>query len=241
MYSWALPPLARRPVTEASFQPNLRRPDLEPRCPLPPTNHYGLQILCRTCQVSSLIMFYFIQRLFHAGEVSGEWMCISRLAGKRVDVQVVGVMSLRERISPSMAALEGKNGWLLLTREVSLSDKKIMVYGAGKNGLKHAVDRTCIKPRRTGEMGGPLTKIQARVVILGDDVKGDSFYKGQYAETRPSLAHAYGDEVVGVKLDPSWVGAASAGPLFFHISRLSYAANLRTQLPDAVFDATNFG
>lgn len=167
-------------------------------------------------------------------------MCIPRLERKRVDVQVVGIMSYRGKISAAMSALDGKFGWLLLGHPVSTNDEKVVVYGAGKNGMKHSVPKMYIKPRRVDDDGKSLTNIRARVVIIGPDVNDNAFSQGYYAETQPNLQHSYGADVVGVRLEPSMAPSVAGRPLFFHVSSLSYARNIRIVSPDGIFDTTNF-
>ncbi|KAJ7305672.1 hypothetical protein DFH08DRAFT_824973 [Mycena albidolilacea] len=88
-------------------------------------------------------------------EATGEWISVPELAMKRVDVQVVGIQHLH-KITPSMAVLEGKCGWLLLVNPPPLNEPKIEVFGVGKNGMKHKIERGCIKPRRKDDAGKEL-------------------------------------------------------------------------------------
>ncbi|KAJ7692810.1 hypothetical protein B0H14DRAFT_3531377 [Mycena olivaceomarginata] len=151
------------------------------------------------------------------GEITGEWMCIPDLAHKRVDVQVVGIKQLPGRVSQTMLALEGKFGYLLLAGPASIVDKKIEVFGVGKHGTKHAIDRTCIKPRRQDDIDRRLWEITERVVVLGPNVHSDTRRKGHYAQTIPYLQHTYGPDVVGVKFE------GGGPPDFFHMSSLCLA------------------
>ncbi|KAJ7847126.1 hypothetical protein B0H14DRAFT_2583770 [Mycena olivaceomarginata] len=57
------------------------------------------------------------------------------------------------KITLSMAALEGTCGWLLLANPPPLNKPKIEVFGVGKNGMKHKIERGCIKPRRKDDAG----------------------------------------------------------------------------------------
>lgn len=193
-----------------------------------------------SCKVSSQYLIYFIPGLNDAGEASGDWVCIPLHEPRRLDVQVVGILSLPTKISPAMAALEGKFGRLLLARPVTADVDKVMVYGVGKNGTKHNVPKQCIKPRRTVEDGTSLTKTRARVVIVGPDVTNDAIFKGYYAETQPTLEHSHGADVVGVSLEPSMLPGVGGAPVFFHITSLCYAANVRLMSPDGDFPTTNF-
>ncbi|KAJ7312628.1 hypothetical protein DFH08DRAFT_822066 [Mycena albidolilacea] len=168
------------------------------------------------------------------GEITGEWMCIPDLAHKRVDVQVVGIKQLRGRVSQTMLALEGKFGYLLLAGPASIVDQKIEVYGVGKHGTKHAIDRTCIKPRQEDDLKRRLWEITERVVVLGPDVHSDTRHKGNYGQTIPYLQHTHGPDVVGVKFEKG------GAPNFFHMWSLCLAKNIRIQAAHGTFDATVF-
>ncbi|KAJ7820785.1 hypothetical protein B0H14DRAFT_2599765 [Mycena olivaceomarginata] len=159
------------------------------------------------------------------GEITGEWMCIPDLAHKRVDVQVVGIKQLPGR---------GNSATLLLAGPASIVDKKIEVFGVGKHGTKHAIDRTCIKPRRQDDIDRRLWEITERVVVLGPNVHSDTRRKGHYAQTIPYLQHTYGPDVVGVKFE------GGRPPDFFHMSSLCLAKNIRIQAAHGTFETTVF-
>ncbi|KAF8176754.1 hypothetical protein K438DRAFT_1770522, partial [Mycena galopus ATCC 62051] len=135
---------------------------------------------------------------YSSGEDTGQWLALPQLAHKRIDVQVVGVNKLR-RPSATMLALEGKFGRLLIDNPIPPDKSKVNVYAVGKNGLKHAIDRTCIKPRRQGDGGESLWEMTARVVILGPDVHEKSSHIGEYGQTMPSVRHPYGRGVVPIQ------------------------------------------
>ncbi|KAJ6524984.1 hypothetical protein B0H19DRAFT_1276340 [Mycena capillaripes] len=90
------------------------------------------------------------------GESTGLWMCVPGLAKKRVDVKIVGVVKLPKAVSKTILALEGKTGYLLPDAPISASAKKVTVYAVGKNGTKHDIDISCIKPLREDEGGRKL-------------------------------------------------------------------------------------
>lgn len=160
-------------------------------------------------------------------------MSVPELAMKRVDVQVVGIQHLR-KISQSMAALEGKCGWLLLANPPPLNEPKIEVFGVGKNGMKHNIERGCIKPRRKDDAGKELWETTARVIILGPDIYHNTAQKGRYALTLPELVSMHGPGVVPVKLE------GGQGPLYFPAWSLALAKNVKVQTLHGVFDVTMF-
>jgi hypothetical protein len=169
----------------------------------------------------------------HVGEATGEWISVPELAMKRVDVQVVGIQHLH-KITPSMAALEGKCGWLLLANPPPLNEPKIEVFGVGKNGMKHKIERGCIKPRRKDDAGKELWEITARVIILGPDIYHNTAQKGRYALTFPEIVSIHGPGVVPVKLE------GGQGPLYFPAWSLALAKNVKIQALHGVFDVTIF-
>ncbi|KAJ7318791.1 hypothetical protein DFH08DRAFT_971156 [Mycena albidolilacea] len=180
------------------------------------------------------IALSFLKRLNkHVGEATGEWISVPELAMKRVDVQVVGIQHLH-KITPSMAALEGKCGWLLLANPPPLNEPKIEVFGVGKNGMKHKIERGCIKPRRKDDAGKELWEITARVIILGPDIYHNTAQKGRYALTFPELVSIHGPGVVPVKLE------GGQGPLYFPAWSLALAKNVKIQALHGVFDVTIF-
>ncbi|KAJ7769783.1 hypothetical protein B0H14DRAFT_2632674 [Mycena olivaceomarginata] len=161
------------------------------------------------------IAFSFLKRLNkHVGEATGEWISVPELAMKRVDVQVVGIQHLH-KITPSMAALEGKCGWLLLANPPPLNEPKI-------------------EPRRKDDAGKELWEITARVIILGPDIYHNTAQKGKYALTFPELVSIHGPGVVPVKLE------GGQGPLYFPAWSLALAKNVKIQALHGVFDITIF-
>ncbi|KAJ7189407.1 hypothetical protein B0H12DRAFT_1246594 [Mycena haematopus] len=102
-------------------------------------------------------------------------------------------------MSPSMEALEGQFGYVLLSAAVPKDTKAVQVLGAGKSFRRFSIDRTCIKPRREGPKGERLWEMETRVVVLGPDVKYDASRLGEYALTLPGTAHPWGASVVAVK------------------------------------------
>ncbi|KAJ6522755.1 hypothetical protein B0H19DRAFT_1086013 [Mycena capillaripes] len=244
--------LERCPRIKGLFWSNHRRPDRALHAPALRMSRCGLRVLYQ--KVSSFNLNFEILSLNSSalgaspplqllnsrappqpeGEITGEWMCIPKLAHKRIDVQVVGVEKLSGRVSQTMLNLEGKYGYLLLAAPVSIIDKKIEVFGVGKHGTKHAIDRTCIKPHREDDLQQHLWEITERLVVLGPDVHSDTRHKGHYAQTIPYLQHTYGPDVVGVKLEEG------RPPVLFHMSSLCLAKNIRIQAPHGIFDTTVF-
>ncbi|KAJ7679779.1 hypothetical protein B0H17DRAFT_1139053 [Mycena rosella] len=175
------------------------------------------------------------------GEYDGKWMCIPELAGKRIDVIVEGITRMvatrNWKPSPVLSALEGKTGYLLLheaIRPSTLREHKITVYAVGNNGRKHDVPGVHIKPLRDGVNGMMIIAKPQRVVVIGGDMAGDTSAVGTYAQTRPDILHGHGPHVVAVMLE------GGAGPLFFHILRLSRTTNTTIQNVHMTFPATIF-
>ncbi|KAF8177161.1 hypothetical protein K438DRAFT_1978802 [Mycena galopus ATCC 62051] len=161
------------------------------------------------------------------GEETGQWISLPQLSMKRLDVKVVGVSKIR-KASPTMAALEGKVGRLLITTPVPSGDPKVNVYGVGRNGLMHAVQRSCVKPRRVDDAGRSFWEITERVVVLGADVLSNSSHLGEYGQTIPMFPHNRGRGVVAVRFP----GGAAEHPCFFHETMLCLAPNVH--LPTGV-------
>ncbi|KAJ7156127.1 hypothetical protein B0H12DRAFT_1246997 [Mycena haematopus] len=151
------------------------------------------------------------------GEDDGQWLCLPKLAGKRLDVKLVGLHKLPRGVSDTMLALEGTFCHLLLTTAVNKGQKTVGVWGAGKTFRRFSIDRT--------------------LVVIGYDIKLDGDRVGQYALTIPgSQLHgnvALGDNVVAVKFETGVVG-------HFPESSLCMAKNERIMIQDGVFDKTIF-
>ncbi|KAJ7856506.1 hypothetical protein B0H14DRAFT_3864980 [Mycena olivaceomarginata] len=137
-----------------------------------------------------------------AGELNGEWLCITGLAKKRVDVKLEGLYTFdhrKMRTTPTIRALDGRTGYLLLVNPVtksSLGNEKIKVWAVGKNSMAHGIPGPCIRPARQTDDGTPITQIVDRVVIIGPDVLGDASKIGFYAQTDPARTHSYGSAPV---------------------------------------------
>ncbi|KAJ6564320.1 hypothetical protein B0H19DRAFT_1258778 [Mycena capillaripes] len=167
------------------------------------------------------------------GESTGDWMNIPGLVMKRVGIKIVSVKNLPQP-SATMSGLEGKAGYLLQGAPITAADAKVMVYGAGKNGTKHQINRTCIKPRRENDAGWKLTEVVERVVIIGPDQDGSMEHKGEYGQTQPHLVHLGPANVVGVVL------AVTRRPVFFPISSLCWARNITLPSSHGNIPTTNF-
>ncbi|KAJ7811760.1 hypothetical protein B0H13DRAFT_2383690 [Mycena leptocephala] len=135
-----------------------------------------------------------------AGEDNGEWMCVPGLNGKRFDVQVVGITSVKERVSNTLQKLEGRFGHILATAVIDLGAKKVEVCGVGKSGTKHAVHVQCIKPRRQNDSGWLITEVSERVVVIGPDMAGGTTMMGCYGLTQPEIPHYYEAGVISSSL-----------------------------------------
>ncbi|KAF8126657.1 hypothetical protein K438DRAFT_2001267 [Mycena galopus ATCC 62051] len=169
------------------------------------------------------------------GEETGQWISLPQLSMKRLDVKVVGVANIR-KASRTISALEGKFGRLLITTPVPSGDPKVDVYGVGRNGLMHAVQRSCVKPRRVDDAGRSFWEITERVVVLGADVLSNSSHIGKYAQTVPMFPHNHGRGVVAVRFP----GGGAERPCFFHETMLCLSPNVHLPTGLGVFEATDF-
>ncbi|KAJ6534058.1 hypothetical protein DFH09DRAFT_1092218 [Mycena vulgaris] len=115
------------------------------------------------------------------GELDGRWLLMPGLVGKRVDVDIRGLLGFTgtrdiPRLSLTLVSCEGSRGTLLLTEgqtEVSLR-KSVTVYHVGPKRRPLGFPASCIKPARTDTDGVDiLTRIQ-RVVVLGPNVTEDT-------------------------------------------------------------------
>ncbi|KAJ7854159.1 hypothetical protein B0H14DRAFT_2579986 [Mycena olivaceomarginata] len=126
------------------------------------------------------------------GEDTGLWLCLPELAFKRLDVQVIGVATLKlKKTSAAVRNCEGRKGWVLPTSAIPRDAKKVDVCSIGKNGTMHPIDKTCVKPLRTDDEGHPLGETAQRVVVIGSDVEGLSSRPGEYAQVVPLALHDY--------------------------------------------------
>ena len=172
------------------------------------------------------------------------------LAGKRVDVKVVGIRTFPNskhfRNSPTLIALEGREGYLLLEspfeRRSLEKAGKIKVYGVGKNLTAHQVPATCVRPLREFD-GRALTEVSERVVIIGPDVNNNEDGQGRYAQTQPQTAHTYGAHSVAVRFERLGIDAQSSSIIlsaFYPLSSLVGAKNVQMQIANTVFPASQF-
>ncbi|KAJ7809305.1 hypothetical protein B0H14DRAFT_2608196 [Mycena olivaceomarginata] len=103
------------------------------------------------------------------GEDTGLWLCLPELAFKRLDVQVIGIATLKlKKISATVRNCEGHK-----------DAKKVDVCSIGKNGTMHPIDKTCVKPLRTDDEGHPLGETAQRIVVIGPDAEGSSSRPGE--------------------------------------------------------------
>lgn len=174
-----------------------------------------------------------------AGEETGQWICIEELAGKRFDVQLLGTRNLRGKTSDTVRKLDGTFGHLLPAGPILSTNKKVDVYGLGKTRTKHAIDITCVRPRRTDDNGRGLTEITTRVVIVGPDAgMSSNEFRGRYGLTVPDMVHRHGENMVGVKFARRGEEEHQTG--VFHISSLCIAKNERIETLHGTFDITDF-
>ncbi|KAJ7797214.1 hypothetical protein B0H14DRAFT_3493941 [Mycena olivaceomarginata] len=104
------------------------------------------------------------------GEDTGLWLCLPELAFKRLDVQVIGIATLKLK---------------------KTSAAKVDVCSIGKNGTMHPIDKSCVKPLRTDDEGHPLGETAQRVVVISPDAEGSSSRLGEYAQVVPLALHDY--------------------------------------------------
>jgi hypothetical protein len=152
-------------------------------------------------------------------------------ANKRLDVELRDLKSI-PRVKAPILALEGQSGWVLLAQPVTVGIQKLQVYGVRSRRLD--IELACIRPCRTGRMGGSLSSITVRVVIIGRTVGGEIFRRGDYALTQPQVEHPYGSEAVAVRFEMDKV------PFFYPVSSLCYAENVSVQSLDGQFPETYF-
>ncbi|KAJ7807671.1 hypothetical protein B0H14DRAFT_3483028 [Mycena olivaceomarginata] len=107
------------------------------------------------------------------GEDTGLWLCLPELAFKRLDVQVIGIATLK------------------LKKNIRHYAKKVDVCSIGKNGTMHPIDKTCVKPLRTDDEGHPLGETAQRIVVIGPDAEGSSSRPGEYAQIVLLALHDY--------------------------------------------------
>ncbi|KAJ7878546.1 hypothetical protein B0H14DRAFT_2567231 [Mycena olivaceomarginata] len=126
------------------------------------------------------------------GEDTGLWLCLPELAFKRLDVQVIGIATLKlKKTSAAVRNCEGRKGWVLPTSAIPRDAKKVDVCSIGKNGTMHPIDKSCVKPLRTDDEGHPLGETAQRVVVIGPDAEGSSSRLGEYAQVVPLALHDY--------------------------------------------------
>ncbi|KAJ6555686.1 hypothetical protein DFH09DRAFT_1084853 [Mycena vulgaris] len=119
------------------------------------------------------------------GEHGGDWLCLPKLAHKRVDV-IVGAKT-QGRVTALQARSQGQTGFIEING--ALAEKDLMTPIAVRLGQDRKVvkmESRYLKPIRTTlELGFPLsiTEVIGRVVIIGPDVNGDKGQMGEYAQT----------------------------------------------------------
>ncbi|KAF8134061.1 hypothetical protein K438DRAFT_2127529 [Mycena galopus ATCC 62051] len=174
-----------------------------------------------------------IEKAILTGEHNGEWLSQPHFAGKRLDVRVIGVSVLRTKISDAMAALEGKCGWLLLEGSAYTTAKKITIYGVGNGGVKHAVDRTCIRPKGEDNSGEKFMDATQRVIVVDPDVFERTAEIGEYAQTMPAEKYALSTDIIFVQFETGARG-------LFPTASLCSAHNIPITLTSRQFPATIF-
>ncbi|KAJ6606285.1 hypothetical protein DFH09DRAFT_1067153 [Mycena vulgaris] len=119
------------------------------------------------------------------GEHGGDWLCLPKLAHKRVDV-IVGAKT-QGRVTALQARSQGQTGFIEING--ALAEKDLMTPIAVRLGQDRKVvkmEPRYLKPIRTTlELGFPLSiaEVIGRVVIIGPDVNGDKGRMGEYAQT----------------------------------------------------------
>ncbi|KAJ7450465.1 hypothetical protein FB451DRAFT_1186862 [Mycena latifolia] len=234
------------PLAQAKYLPNsilfaarqVVAPPL-PRAPMPP---YEQPIEDPAWVIDERDRFESFHLL---GETTGEWLCCSAVAKKRVDVVLKGVKGfVRTKKMKSTAALERMEGHirvLMLDAPImakSITEHKVDVYrigpAAGPQEKKEPVPTTCLRPLRDNADGTSIITTRQRVVILGADVDGAEGVVGSYGETRPDVPHDHGEHFVVVKV----VGYSM--PRIYHVLRLCRSMNQAVYCPTGDYPATVF-
>ncbi|KAJ7447426.1 hypothetical protein FB451DRAFT_1411844 [Mycena latifolia] len=234
------------PLAQAKYLPNsilfgarqVVAPAPPPRAPTPP-HEQPLEDPAWVIDGKSVVNF----RL--PGETTGEWLCCSAVAKKRVDVVLKGVEGfVRTKKMKSTAALErmeGHIGVLMLDAPItvkSITEHKVDIYrigpAAGPQEKKEPVPATCLRPLRDNADGTSIIMTRQRVVILGADVDGAEGAVGSYGETQPDVPHDHGEHFVAVKV------VFYSMPHIYHVLRLCRSMNQAVYCPMGDYPATVF-
>jgi hypothetical protein len=162
------------------------------------------------------------------------WLCLPELAFKRLDVQVIGVATLKaKKTSTAVRNCEGRKGWVLPTATIPRDAKEVDVCSIGKNGTMHPIDKSCVKPRRIDDEGHPLGETAQRILIIGPDAGGSSSRPGEYAEILPLDLHDYPSYVLRVRFTDGSHG-------FFPTNSLCLSNNQTAAFHGHTFNASTF-
>ncbi|KAK7038497.1 hypothetical protein R3P38DRAFT_3475575 [Favolaschia claudopus] len=183
------------------------------------------------------------KRIGLEGEGNGDWLSVQGLAGKRLDVIVAGVAQI-DSLAARIRSMDGRRGYLLLTKDVPRRDPKrrnlvkpgkedkVFIYGATAGGQKHPIEPKYLRPCRLNDEKQSILHVPERVVVLAADVNGDTSRLGSYGQTAPEHKHD-NEGVVAVKfLDGVFQ--------FFHLHTLCLSKNIRIECVEGVFAATEF-
>lgn len=124
------------------------------------------------------------------GNDGGAWLCIPKLAGKRVDVKVGHKTG--GRISGAQKKSEGQWGYIEMEKaltSIDLKPKNTLVVRLGEFGTRLFIEPMFLQPMRT-TIHPPqvvsdicISQLDGRVVIIGPDITGDQTWLGEYGKT----------------------------------------------------------
>ncbi|KAJ7462892.1 hypothetical protein FB451DRAFT_1180532 [Mycena latifolia] len=235
------------PLAQAIYLPNrilyaetmVLPPPPPPRAPTPPQMEEDADAAWGIDQ-RTLFESYHIP-----SETSGEWLCSTAVAKKRVNVLIQGVKGMprtnKIKSTPALDGMEGHIGMLMLDDPItvkSIKEKKVPVYRIGPpDGLqqkKEPVPAYCLRPLRDNADSTSIITVPERVVIIGADVEGSENAVGSYGKTRPEVEHAHGEHFVAVQVE------GSNTLHFYHVLRLCCSLNQAVYCATGEYPATTF-
>ncbi|KAJ7230871.1 hypothetical protein B0H12DRAFT_1077355 [Mycena haematopus] len=123
-------------------------------------------------------------------ETTGDWLTMPKLAGKRIDVKLLGMSTTRfpKHAPPRSMVYENGTGYMvpfktpLQSGMFTRQNFKVQLDGSRKS---IGVPADAIRPCRQNPDGSSIDSTKCRVIIVGPDVDGNKLYVGEYAEVIP--------------------------------------------------------